>query len=260
MLIDTHSHIYTEHFDEDRDEIIQRALNNGVGMILLPNVDVDSIEPMLQIEEKYPDQCLSMMGLHPTSVDENYKEHLDVMYGWLNKHSFCAIGEIGIDLYWDKTYAKQQIEAFKIQIDWAKEFKLPIVIHARDAFDEVFSVLDEVGTEKLSGVFHSFTGNIEQAQKALSYQNFKLSINGVVTFKNSGLDKVVSQIDKSNLVIETDAPYLTPTPYRGKRNEPNYVHLVAEKLADIYAVSKEEIENVTSQNAMELFNIGKLSS
>ncbi len=257
MLIDTHSHIYVEQFNEDVDEVIQRALNNGIDRILMPNVDVDSIAPMLQIEAKYPEKCLSMMGLHPTSVNQNYQEQLDVMYSWLQRHSFCAIGEIGIDLYWDKTYLAEQVEAFKAQVAWAKEYQLPIVIHAREAFDEIFEALDDVGTNGIKGVFHSFTGNVSQAQKALSYPDFKLSINGVVTFKNSGLDKVVSQIDLKHLVVETDAPYLTPTPYRGKRNEPNYVHLVAEKLAAIYDLPKSEIEAVTSRNALQLFGLDK---
>lgn len=255
MIIDTHSHIYSEQFDLDRDEMIQRALNNDVGIIMMPNVDLDTIQPMLEIESRFPKQCLPMMGMHPTNVDSNYKSKLNEMYDHLKKHHYYAVGEIGIDLYWDKTFVKEQIEAFKIQIAWAKEFCLPIVIHARDAFDEVFDALDQVGTNGLSGVFHSFTGNYEQAQKALSYPNFLLSINGVITFKNSGLDKVVKKLSIDNLVLETDAPYLTPTPYRGKRNEPNYIHLVADKIAELFEISVDEVNKVTTNNAIELFKI-----
>lgn len=253
MIIDTHSHIYSEQFDEDRDAMIQRAFESETQVILMPNVDVASIEPMLQIEAKYPNNCFSMMGLHPTSVNKDYQLQLDEMYKALSQHKYIAVGEIGIDLYWDKTFINQQVDAFKQQITWAKEFDLPIVIHARDAFDEVFQVMDDVGVSDIKGVFHSFTGNYDQAIKALSYDGFKLAINGVVTFKNSGLDKVVEQLSLNDLVLETDAPYLTPTPHRGKRNEPKYINLVAKKVGEIFDVSTQEVATITTQNARALF-------
>ncbi len=254
-IIDTHSHIYLEQFDSDRDEMIQRASETGVDMILMPNVDVATIQPMLDVEQKFPLKCKSMMGLHPTSVDLDYKKQLEIMYPFFAKNDFCAVGEIGIDLYWDKTYLEQQIEAFEIQLNWAKEFNLPVVIHARDAFDEIFSVLDNFDTDSISGVFHSFTGNIQQGKKILDYKNFYLGINGVVTFKNSGLDKVVSELGYDKLVLETDAPYLTPTPFRGKRNEPSYLSYVIEKLSALFEVSKHTIIKQTTSNADKLFKL-----
>lgn len=255
MIIDTHSHIYSEQFNEDRDAMIRRAIENDTQIILMPNVDVESIEPMLQIESKYPNNCLSMMGLHPTSVDNDYQLQLDVMYKALTQHKYVAVGEIGIDLYWDKTFLKQQQDAFMQQVSWAKEFDLPIVIHARDAFDEVFELMDSIDVSSINGVFHSFTGNYDQAMKALSYKGFKLAINGVVTFKNSGLDKVVKQLSLQDIVLETDAPYLTPTPYRGKRNEPKYIDLVAQKIGELFDVSINEVADVTTQNAKALFSL-----
>ncbi|WP_233145434.1 TatD family hydrolase [Labilibacter marinus] len=254
-IIDTHSHIYSEQFDEDRDEMIHRAFEAGVEYILMPNVDVESIDAMLAIEDKYPTQCISMMGLHPTSVDEKYQEQLKIMRSWFDKRRFCAVGEIGIDLYWDKTFLSEQIKAFKTQIQWAIDLDLPIVIHARDAFDEIFEVLDNMDITGLTGVFHSFTGNIEQAKKVLSYGCFKMSINGVVTFKNSGLGKVVEQLSIQDLVLETDAPYLTPTPFRGKRNEPAYTDLVSKKLAELFNMSQDEVNSITSASAKSLFKL-----
>ncbi|MCW3807270.1 TatD family hydrolase [Plebeiibacterium marinum] len=254
-IIDTHSHIYLEQFDDDRDEMIRRAFEAGLEKILMPNIDVESIKAMMDLHDKYPENCIPMMGLHPTSVGEGYQKQLDEMFGQLQKHRFCAIGEIGIDLYWDKTYLSQQLEAFRIQLNWAKEFELPVVIHARDAFDEIFQVLDGMDMQGITGVFHSFSGTEEHARKILDYQNFYLGINGVVTFKNSGLDKIVREIGYEKLLLETDAPYLTPTPFRGKRNEPAYINYVVQKLADIFEVSQTEIEDVTTANARDLFNL-----
>jgi len=254
-IIDTHSHIYLEQFNDDLDEMMQRASDIGVEKILMPNVDAASIQPMLDVEKKYPSVCKSMMGLHPTSVDADYKKQLDIMYPMFANHEFCAVGEIGIDLYWDKTFLKQQIEAFEIQLNWAKEFNLPVVIHARDAFDEIFNVLDHFDLENISGVFHSFSGNVEQGKKILNYKNFYLGINGVVTFKNSGLDKVVSGLGYENLVLETDAPYLTPTPFRGKRNEPSYLNYIIEKLSAIFDIPEHQIIKQTSLNADKLFKL-----
>ncbi len=254
-IIDTHSHIYSEEFNEDRDEMIQRAFHIGLEYILMPNIDVDSIGPMIQVEEKYQTKCKSMMGLHPTSVNSNYKDQLKEMKSWFTKRKFCAVGEIGIDLYWDKTYLKEQIDAFSTQLNWAKEYNLPVVIHARDSFNEIFEVLDNMDLKGVSGVFHSFTGNKEQAEKILNYEVFKLGINGVVTFKNSGLDKTVSNLSIGNLVVETDAPYLTPTPYRGKRNEPAYICYVVQKLAEIFDMSPAEVQKITAQTAKTMFNL-----
>ena len=254
-IIDTHSHIYLDQFDDDREEMMQRASEAGVKMVLMPNIDADSIQPILDVEKKYPEICKSMMGLHPTSVDEDYQKLLDKMYSLFATHKFCAVGEIGIDLYWDKTFLKQQTEAFKIQLNWAKEFNLPVVIHARDAFDEIFEVMDHFDLEGMSGVFHSFTGSVEQGKKVLSYPNFYLGINGVVTFKNSGLDKVVEELGSDRIVLETDAPFLTPTPYRGKRNEPSYLSFVIEKLSAVFNMPKHKIVKLTTQNATKLFNL-----
>lgn len=253
-LIDTHSHIYSEAFDEDIAEVIQRAKEANVGQIFLPNIDSESIEPMFKLVKDYPDFCLPMMGLHPTSVKENYVEELAICEKWLNKENFIAIGEIGIDLYWDKTFLKEQQFVFNQQLKWAVEKELPVVIHARESFPEIFEVLESFKTQNLSGVFHSFTGNLEQANKAID-MGFLLGLNGILTFKNSGLDKVVKEVDPKYLILETDSPYLAPTPKRGKRNESAYVALIAEKLADIYNLSLEEVTEITSRNAKNLFRV-----
>ena len=252
FLIDTHTHLYAEEFDQDRDAALTRCLENGVKKLYLPNVDSESITRMLDLEKAYPEVCIAMMGLHPCSVKENYKEELAIVKEWLDKRHFVAIGEIGVDLYWDKTFINEQIEAFNLQMDWAVEKNIPIVIHCRDAFDEIFEVLSK--RDKLpTGIFHCFSGNLEQANKIIGLGGFKLGIGGVLTFKNSGLDKVVEQIDLKHLVLETDSPYLAPMPHRGKRNESSYTKLVAEKLAVIKNCSIEEIAEITTQNAKEVF-------
>jgi len=203
--------------------------------------------------KKYPNNCFPMMGLHPTSVKENYKEELAVVEEWLAKEKFCAVGEIGIDLYWDKTLLKEQQEAFRYQIDLAKKYELPFVIHCRDSFNEIFEILDEMNDEKMRGIFHCFTGNVEQANHIINYGDFKIGIGGVVTFKNSGLDKTVEQIDLEHLVLETDSPYLAPTPFRGKRNESTYLYNIAEKVADIYNLPIETVAEVTTENSKKVF-------
>ncbi len=253
-LIDTHSHIYDEAFSEDISEVVERAKENGVQKILLPNIDADSIPKMHQLVMAYPDYCVPMMGLHPTSVTENYKKELALCKEWLLKpdYKYCAIGEIGIDLYWDKTHKKEQQQAFRTQIEWALELNLPIVIHAREAFDEIFEILEEFRNTNLKGVFHSFTGNIEQANHAIEL-GFLLGINGIVTFKNAGLDKTIAQVPLDKLMVETDAPYLAPVPKRGKRNESAFVVYTAQKLADIYNVSLQQVAEVTNKNAKILF-------
>ncbi len=255
MLIDTHTHLYTSQFDNDRDEVIKNAIDSGVEKLLLPNIDLDSVKGMHQLVDKYPNNCYAMMGLHPTSVDANYKEVLNKMKLLLDQNNYIAVGEIGMDLYWDKTYINEQADVLKIQIEWAKEKKLPIVIHVRDAFDEIFEVIDPLNDDELFGVFHCFTGNLQQAQKIINYGGFKLGIGGVLTFKNSGLDKTISQIDLQHLVLETDSPYLAPTPHRGKRNESAYVNLVADKLVDVLNLDRQIIVNETTKNAKEVFKI-----
>lgn len=253
-LIDTHSHIYSKEFDEDISETIQRAKDANVGQIFLPNIDSESVEPMFKLVKDYPGFCLPMMGLHPTSVKENYKEELAICEKWLNKESFIAIGEIGIDLYWDKTFLNEQQFVFEQQLKWAVERELPVVIHARESFSEIFEVLESFKNQRLNGVFHSFTGSLEQANKAIG-MGFLLGLNGILTFKNSGLDKVIKSIETKHLILETDSPYLAPTPKRGKRNESAYVALIANKLAEIHNLSIEEVTEVTSLNAKNLFKV-----
>ena len=254
FFVDTHTHLYLEEFDADRHEMIQRAFDNNVNYMLLPNIDSFSIKGMMNLCEHYPKNCFPMMGLHPTSVKENYKEELKKMEEQFSIRDFTAVGEIGIDLYWDKTFKKQQEEAFRFQIDLALEKKLPIVIHSRESFDDIFSILEDYRNSGFTGVFHCFTGNDEQADKIIGL-GFKLGIGGVVTFKNSGLDKAIANIDLSHLILETDAPYLTPTPYRGKRNESAYIPLIAEKIAQIKNTSLENVAKTTTKNAIELFNL-----
>lgn len=254
QFTDSHTHIYLEQFDKDRSEMIQRAENENIGRFLLPNIDLDSIDSMHQLTEDYKGKCFPMMGLHPCSVDADYKSVLEQMRLKLDENHYVAVGEIGMDLYWDKSFQAQQVEAFKIQIEWAKELDLPIVIHARDAFQEIFDVLDEVNDEKLKGIFHCFTGGEAEAQKVLDYGNFLMGIGGVVTFKNSGLDKTLkSLVPLEKLILETDAPYLAPVPYRGKRNEPSYISHIVDKLVDIYEVTPQEISDVTEQNIDSIF-------
>ncbi|PKQ61047.1 hydrolase TatD [Labilibaculum filiforme] len=253
-LIDTHSHIYADDFKEDIEDIISNCRKVNIEKILLPNIDSESIPKMNQLVERFPDMCVPMMGLHPTSVKENYRDELETCKAWLAKEEYCAIGEIGMDLYWDKTFLKEQQIVFDIQINWALEKNLPIVIHARDSFHEIFEVLETYRNTNLKGVFHSFTGNIEQANQAIDL-GFLLGINGIVTFKNAGLDKTIKALDLSCLILETDAPYLAPVPKRGKRNESSYVIHVANKLAEIYQINLDEVARITSANAEKLFNI-----
>ncbi|WP_353776900.1 TatD family hydrolase [Winogradskyella sp. 3972H.M.0a.05] len=254
IITDTHTHLYSEAFNEDRTEMIQRAIDSGVSRFFIPAIDSSYTESMLKLEEDFPDNVNLMMGLHPTSVKpDTYKEELQLVYEWFSKRKFCAVGEIGIDLYWDKSTLAIQQEAFKIQIELAKKYGLPIVIHCREAFDEIFEVLDDVNDEKLFGIFHCFTGNEQQAERAISY-NMKLGIGGVVTFKNGKIDQFINTIDLKHIVLETDSPYLAPKPYRGKRNESAYIVYVLEKLSELYQMPKEEIASITTQNASEVFN------
>ncbi len=254
MITDTHTHLYSEQFDEDRNEMIQRAKDAGISRFFIPAIDSSYTQRMLDLEEKYPNDVFLMMGLHPTYVKENYKEELALVKNWIDKRNFYAIGEIGIDLYWDKTFIKEQQEAFRTQIQWAKEKKLPIVIHCRDAFDEIFEVLESEKGDDLFGIFHCFTGTLEQAKKAISY-NMKLGIGGVATFKNGKIDKFLNEIDIKHIVLETDSPYLAPTPYRGKRNESSYITQIVDKLVDIYDLTFDEISEITTRNSKEVFGV-----
>ena len=254
ILTDTHTHLYAEQFNEDRVATIQRAIDLGVTRFFIPAIDSQTTQSMFDLEQKFPENMFLMMGLHPTHVKKNFKEELNHVKNWIDKRDFFAIGEIGIDLYWDKSLLQQQQDAFKQQIEWAKEKNLPIVIHCRDAFNEVFEVLEETKDDKLFGIFHCFTGNLEQAKQAISY-NMKLGIGGVVTFKNGKIDQFLNEIPLQNIVLETDAPYLAPTPFRGKRNESSYLVNVANKLASVYDVSLTEIAKVTTQNSKDVFGI-----
>lgn len=253
MLIDTHTHLYSEEFDADREEIIQRANAVGIQQFYIPAIDSSYTQRMLDLEAAFPGQMKLMMGLHPTSVKpETYEEELELVKTWLDKRDFAAVGEIGIDLYWDKTTLGIQQTAFKTQIHWAKEKDLPIVIHCRESFDEIFEVLEDEKDEKLFGIFHCFTGTKEQAQRAIGF-NMKLGIGGVVTFKNGKINQFLNEIPLENIVLETDSPYLAPVPYRGKRNESSYLINVVEKLVEIYGFSEKEIAQFTSRNAMSVF-------
>ena len=254
IITDTHTHLYSEAFDEDRDQMMQRALDAGVTRFFVPAIDSTYTEGMLALEKDYPNNVFLMAGLHPTHVKDNYNEELEHVLYMLDKHKFYAIGEIGIDLYWDKSTLSIQQDAFRQQIQLAKQHKLPIVIHCRDAFDEVFEILEEEKADNLYGIFHCFTGNLEQAKQAISY-NMKLGIGGVATFKNGKINQFLNQIDLKHIVLETDAPYLAPTPYRGKRNESSYVTRVLEKLSDIYQVSEEKIAEITTENSKDVFGI-----
>ncbi len=254
IITDTHTHLYSEAFDEDRQEMMQRALDGNVSRFFVPAIDSTYTKAMLQLEKEYPNNVFLMMGLHPTHVKDNYKDELAHVEEMLSKRKFCAVGEIGIDLYWDKTTLGIQQEAFRHQIKLAKHYKLPIVIHCRDAFDEIFEVLEDEKDDNLFGIFHCFTGTIEQAHQAISY-NMKLGIGGVVTFKNGKIDQFLNQIDLKHIVLETDSPYLSPTPYRGKRNESAYINNVLKKVSEIYNLSEEEVAKITTRNSQEIFSI-----
>ena len=254
IITDTHTHLYSEAFDGDRDQMMQRALDVGVERFFVPAIDSTYHPAMLALEKSYPDRVFLMMGLHPTHVRENYMEELDLVEEWLEKRRFHAVGEIGVDLYWDKANLREQQDAFARQIQLAKKHGLPISIHCREAFDEVFEVLEGERGEDLYGIFHCFTGNLEQAKRALSL-NMKLGIGGVVTFKNGMIDRFLDQIDLEHIVLETDSPYLAPVPYRGKRNESSYIIKVLERLSSIYNRPEGEIAAITTENSRQLFGI-----
>lgn len=254
-FIDTHTHLYSSEFDTDRTEMVENAIKAGVKKLLLPNIDVASIDPMYELCKQFPANCFPMMGLHPGYVTENWEQDLVIIRKALDENKHIAVGEIGMDLYWDKTFIEEQKMAFRIQIEWAKEFKLPIVIHARDAFDEIFEILDELNDANLTGVFHCFTGSLEQAQKIQSYGGFYFGIGGVLTYKKSDLPSVLVDIPLEQILLETDAPYLPPTPHRGKRNESKFLLHVAEKVAEVKNCSLVDVARITSENAQQLFRI-----
>ncbi len=255
ILTDTHTHLYSSQFNEDRKEVIQKAIDTGVSRFFIPSIDSSYTQKMYDLECQFPENVFLMMGLHPCYVKpESFEKELNFVETELSKRKFYAVGEIGIDLFWDKTTLDIQKQAFKHQIQLAKKYNLAINIHCRDAFDEVFEVLESEKNDKLFGIFHCFTGDFEQAQQAISL-GLKLGIGGVATFKNGKIDQFLNQIDLKNIVLETDSPYLAPVPYRGKRNESSYTLLVAQKLAEIYNVSVDEIANVTTENSKAIFGI-----
>ena len=253
-LIDTHTHLFLPEFDTDRDQVISNAVENGVEKIFLPNVDQSTISGLEKMVKKYPDFCFPLMGLHPTSVNENFMDEIKEVENFIQNNKVYGIGEIGIDLYWDKTYKNEQEEAFRYQIDLAKRNNLPIVIHARDSFDEIFNVMNDVMDENLSGIFHAFTGNKKQAKQIVEW-GFCVGIGGIVTFKNSGLDKIVNTIDINHIVLETDSPYLAPVPKRGKRNESAYIKFIAEKIAEIKDIPVVDVAEITTRNAEKVFKV-----
>lgn len=255
-MIDTHAHIYTKEFKDDLEDIIIHSKDNGVEKIFMPNIDHDSIELMLEVESQYPQMCFSMMGLHPSSVGKNFQKQLYEIENWLAQRDFLAVGEIGIDLYWDQSLKDLQEEAFRIQIGFAKKYNLPIVIHCRNAFEETIRIVETLYDDSLTGVFHCFSGTREEAKRVTEI-GFFLGIGGVVTFKNSGLDKIIPEISMDEIVLETDSPYLSPMPYRGKRNEPAYLAIIAQKIADLKQISVDEVAKSTTINAEKLFSLKK---
>lgn len=254
IITDTHTHLYSESFDEDRKEMIQRAIDLDITRFFIPAIDSTYSDSMLELEKAFPQHVFLMAGLHPTSVKENYRDELAFVEEQLRDRSFIAVGEIGIDLYWDTSTLQIQQEAFRFQIRLAKKYKLPIVIHCRNAFDEVFEVLESEKADDLFGIFHCFTGTYDQALRALSY-NMKLGIGGVVTFKNGKIDQFLHKIPIEQIVLETDSPYLAPSPFRGKRNESSYLIKVLEKVAALYALEQEEVAAITTRNSKEIFGV-----
>jgi TatD DNase family protein len=251
--IDTHAHIYVKQFDQDRPKMLDRSWRAGVKKIYMPNIDMDSIDSMLELEAKYPDNCFAMMGLHPCSVKENFEQDLYIVEDWLSRRKFVAVGEMGTDLYWDKTHFEQQKEAFKIQVELAKKHNLPIVIHCRDSFDETIQLLAPLKDDKLKGIFHCFGGSIEDAKQVIDL-GFLMGIGGVVTYKKAGLDQVLPHIDLQHLVLETDSPYLAPVPHRGQRNECSYIPTIAHTIASYKHIAVEEVMKQTTANAERLFH------
>jgi TatD DNase family protein len=254
MYIDSHAHIYNEQFNDNREEVVEKAVSAGVGKIYMPNVNIESIDAMLEAEHRHPGICIPMMGLHPCDVKKDFEKDLYIIEDWLSKRSFSAIGEMGLDFYWDEAFKEQQIEAFRIQVALAKKHKLPVVLHTRNANREAIDLIAELKDESLTGIFHCFSGTIEEAKEMIDL-GFLLGIGGVITFKNGGLDKVLPEIKPESLVLETDCPYLAPIPYRGKRNEPAYIPLIAEKLATVLNIDRNKLMEITTKNALRVFKM-----
>ncbi|MGF7042817.1 TatD family hydrolase [Mucilaginibacter lappiensis] len=254
VLTDTHTHLYYETIADKRAELMERCISNNISRLFLPNVDLASVPLVFDLVRAYPDQCFPMLGLHPCSVKENWEQELNDIKAAHQQNKIFAIGEIGIDLYWDKTFLAEQIEAFRVQINWAKSLKLPIVIHCRDAFNEVYEVLQQEQDENLRGIFHCFTGTLEQANKVTAL-GFYLGIGGVVTYKNAGLDKIIPEIDLRHIVLETDSPYLTPVPFRGKPNESSYLIYIAQKVAELHQTDMDTVASITTENSRVLFGV-----
>ncbi|HSZ24144.1 MAG TPA: TatD family hydrolase [Cytophagaceae bacterium] len=252
MYIDTHAHIYDEEFKENRASMIEKAYETGIHKIYMPNVDHTSIDGMMELETKYQNQCIAMMGLHPCYVKRDFEKELYLIEDWLAKRHFSAIGEIGMDFYWDISFKEQQEEALKIQLAWAEKYSLPVILHCRNSFRETMDIIKSVKTDQLHGIFHCFSGTKQEAEEVASI-GFKIGIGGVITFKNSGLDKIIPEINLEHIVLETDSPYLAPVPFRGKRNEPAYIPIIAKKIAELKNISVEEVAEITTANAMRLF-------
>jgi len=253
QLIDTHTHLFASEFDSDRPDMMRRAIDKGVTKCFLPNIDVSTIPALLKMCEEFSANCFPMMGLHPCSVDADYEQQLAEIKEWFGKRKFYAIGETGIDLYHDITFAEQQMQAFCTQVEWAKEMNLPIIIHYRNSFNEVMEIITELHDSRLKGIFHCFGGSTEEAKRIMDLKSFKMGIGGVVTYKNGTLPEVLKGIPLSYIVLETDSPYLPPVPFRGKRNESSYLWYVADKLSEIYRLPIEKIAEITSQNASDIF-------
>lgn len=250
--IDSHAHIYSDDFDVDRIDMMHRSDEKEIGKIFMPNIDHTSIDAMMDVESKYPSKCFSMMGLHPCSVKKDFQRELYIIEDWFAKRKFAAVGEMGTDLYWDKTLWNEQVEAFTIQVAWAKKYKLPIVVHCRESMDQTIELVEKLQDGNLTGVFHCFTGDVAQTEKLVKL-GFYLGIGGVATFKKGGMENVIPHIPLDRIVLETDSPYLTPTPHRGKRNEPSYIPLIGSKVAEIRNISVDEVKSATTQNALKLF-------
>ncbi|MCE7993105.1 MAG: TatD family hydrolase [Roseivirga sp.] len=253
-MIETHAHVYLEQFKDDLADTLERSQIAGVKRIYMPNIDHTSIDAMMEVEAVYPDYCIATMGLHPCSVKKDFEKELYEVESWLNKREFVAIGEMGTDLYWDKTFIDQQVEAFKIQVDWAKGLEKPIIIHCRESLEMTIKLVEELKDDRLTGVFHCFGGTPEQA-KRIKELGFFIGLGGVTTFKNSGMDKVIPELDLDHVVLETDSPYLSPVPHRGKRNEPAYIALVAQRIADLREMGLSELIEITTRNANKLFKV-----
>lgn len=251
--VDTHAHIYHEDFKKDREDMFQRMSEQGIRSVYMPNVDHTSIDAMLELESRFSEVCFPMMGVHPCSIKKDFEKELYMVEDWLSRRKFSAVGEIGTDLYWDQTFFEQQQEAFRIQVGWAKQYALPIVIHCRESIDQTIALVEQLQDGNLRGIFHCFTGTTQQAERIVKI-GFLLGIGGVATFKNGGLDKVIPALELSDMVLETDSPYLAPVPHRGKRNEPSYIPLVADKIAEFKNCSVEEVKQATTQTALRLFN------